>query len=332
MASQSFENTNTWTPGTKYNIYDVVYQSIDNTYTSISSSVKYAQGGNGKYYVFTTRTAYQATADGSPSYMDGIPSYTPPSLDKENWELLQFLPTQKLEPRRIVYDTYTVSSPALNNFKTTTISIDKIIDVPDRYVDLFSLSAVNGNSYITGELNTQNLALLFAINTGVAGLRIRLYRTSTLRDEDITRPIESWPVGSHGLLLDAITSTNNVEIIGPIATLVADSVPPAGKIFYTINNTTETIKDVNLSLYYFALEIEPRIPFGHLRKHYRFFRDNSTATKRRNYVGCINTKNTTIDGRDPVEVFLSEGTDITVAKTQTNTEITTGGGGTLNVT
>ena len=85
-------------------------------------------------------------------------------------------------------------------------------------------------------------------------------------------------------------------------------------------------------LYYFTVEVEKRIPFGYLRKHYRFFRDNSTATKRRNYVGCLNTIDTTIDGLPPVQVFLSEGTDFVVSPTQTNEEIITGGGGQLNVT
>lgn len=332
MDSQSFEGNITWTAGRKYNIYDVVYQSIDNTYASISSSVKAAQGGNEKYYVFTTRAAYRASSDGLPSFVGGTPSYLPPSLDRENWELLQFLPIQKLEPRRIVYDTFGVVSPALNNFKTTTISINKNIDVPDRYIDVFSLSAINGNSYITGKLTTQNIALLFGIQTGVTGLRIRLYRTDALRNNDINRSNETFPLGAHGVLLDATISTTGIEVVGPIAALVADSTPPAGEIFYTINNTTDTVKDVNLYFYYFALQIEPRIPFGYLRKHYKFFRDNSTATKRRNFVGCLNTQDTTIDGRNPVEVFLSEGTDIIISPTQTNTEITTGGGGTLNVT
>ena len=329
--SQSFDGDITWTPGKRYNIYDVVYQNIDNTYTSVGSSIKAAEGGNGKYYVFTTRTSYKESTDGTPAYTDGVPSYTPPSLDKNNWELLRFLPIQKLEPRRIVYDTYTISNPALNNYKTTTISINKIIDVPDRYVDLFSLPTVNGNSYITGDITVQNIALLFGIQA-TTGLRVRLYRTQTARDADITRSIETMPLNSHGVLLDMQITTDGVETTGPISTLVADSMPPSGKLFYTINNTTVTTKDVNLLLYYYALQIEPRIPFRYLRKHYRFFRDNSTATKRRNYLGCLNTKDTTIDGRDPVEVFLSEGTDITIAKTQTNTEITTGGGGTLNVT
>lgn len=332
MENQTFDNQKTWSSGARYNIYDVVYQSVDSTFTSVSGSIKAAAGGNGKYYVFTTRPSYRPPTDGTAFYIDGVPSYLPPSLDKENWELLQFLPMQKRVPRRIVFDTYTVAKPELNNFKTTTISIDKLIDTPDRYVDLFNLPAIAGNTYITGELSVQNIALLFGLQTGVSGLRVRLYRTEILRNQDINRAIVTQPTGSHGVLLDAVTSTNGIENIGPIATLVADSNPPLGKLFYTINNQDAISKNITLLLYYYALEIEPRVPFGHLRKHYRFFRDNSTATKRRNYVGCLNTKDTTIDGKDPVEIFVSEGTEITVARTITNTEITTGGGGTLNVT
>ena len=84
--------------------------------------------------------------------------------------------------------------------------------------------------------------------------------------------------------------------------------------------------------YYFAIQIQPKIPRGYLRKHYRFFRDNSTATKRRNYEGCKNTEDTTIDGLPPIQVLLSEGNDLVISPTVTNQEIITGGGGTLNVT
>jgi len=332
METQLFEGNITWTPGARYNIYDVVYQSVDNTNTSISGSILAAQGGNGKYYVFTTRDAYRPPTDGSSFYIGGVPSNTPPSLDRENWELLQFLPTRTLTPRRIVYDTYTIPNPALNNFKTTTISINKIIDTPDRYVDLFSLPSVDGNAYITGDIRVQNIAMLFAIQTGVTGLRIRLYRTKTDRDNDITRSVETMPLNSHGMLLDITISTTNIQNIGPIVNLVADSIPPSGEIFYTINNNDVNSKAIDLLLYYFALEIEPRIPFGYLRKHYRFFRDNSTATKRRNYVGCLNTIDTTIDGLPPVQVFLSEGTSLILAPSQGVGEIITGGGGQLNVT
>jgi hypothetical protein len=193
---------------------------------------------------------------------------------------------------------------------------------------------VQGDSYSTGELAIQNIALLFAVQSNIAGLRLRLYRTAVARDADLTRSLESRPTGDAGVLLDASISTTNVlEITNPIATLIADSLPAAGKIFYTLNNFDTTAKTgISILLYYFTIEVEKRVPFGYLRKHYRFFRDNSTATKRRNYVGCLNTIATTIDGLPPVQVFLSEGTDFVVSPTQTNEEIITGGGGQLNVT
>jgi hypothetical protein len=130
-----------------------------------------------------------------------------------------------------------------------------------------------------------------------------------------------------------ITDKNVVELINPFVTLVADESPPLGKIFYTLNNySLDTKIDVNVLFYYFALEIEPRVPLGYLRNHYRFTRDNSTATKRRNYVGCKNTIAATIDGLPPIQVFIGEGTEIVVSPTQQNTEIVVGGGGVLTVT
>ena len=319
--TQAFQGITTWSLGSRYNINDVVYQT---------SSVK----NTGNYYVFTTRASYTAPLDGTAFYSGSVPSYTPPSLDRENWEILRFNPIQRQIKKRIIFDTYTTLDPALNNFKTTTIDINKIIDIPDRYVDLFQFESVQANSYSTGELSIQNIALLFAIQSSISGLRLRLYRTPDARDADLTRPIETRPTGDAGVLVDlSISTTIALEITNPIATLVADSLPPAGKLFYTLDNLENVAKiSITMLLYYFTIEVEKRIPFGYLRKHYRFFRDNSTATKRRNYVGCLNTIDTTIDGLPPVQVFLSEGTDFVVSPTQTNEEIITGGGGQLNVT
>jgi hypothetical protein len=186
--------------------------------------------------------------------------------------------------------------------------------------------------YITGELLLQNIATLFALQTNTTGLRIRFYRSSAARNADVSRTLETLPVGSHGVLIDTlITNISTVEITNPIPTLVSDEFPLSGKIFYTIDNTESSTKlGINLLLYYFAIQIQPRIPYGYLRKHYRFFRDNSTATKRRNYVGCKNTIDTTIDGLPPIQVFLSEGTDLIISPTQTAEEIITGGGGVLD--
>jgi hypothetical protein len=331
--TQQFVGITTWSFGAGYNIYDVVYQAVDDTHTQLTQeTIKSSIGGNGKYYVFKTRASYRPPTDGTAFYLENIPSYVPPAVDNVNWELLKFTPTQKLLAKRIVFDTYTIPDPASNNFKTTTISVDKIIDIPDRYIESFNIPSIAANTYITGELLLQNIATLFALQTNTTGLRIRFYRSSAARNADVSRTLETLPVGSHGVLIDTlITNISTVEITNPIPTLVSDEFPLSGKIFYTIDNTESSTKlGINLLLYYFAIQIQPRIPYGYLRKHYRFFRDNSTATKRRNYVGCKNTIDTTIDGLPPIQVFLSEGTDLIISPTQTAEEIITGGGGVLD--
>jgi hypothetical protein len=46
-------------------------------------------------------------------------------------------------------------------------------------------------------------------------------------------------------------------------------------------------------------------------------------------LGCKNTVDTTIDGLSPVQIFLSEDTEVTVDPSLENNEIEFGGGGTL---
>jgi len=334
--TQEFEGITTWSYGARYNQYDVVYQDVK--YTDLknlgalaSSSVTY---GNKLYYVYKTKSLYKAPTDGTAFYSGSVPSYTPPSLDKNNWEVLRFTPSQKQVAKRVVFDVFTVITPSLNNFKTTAVSLDKLVNVPDRYISEFGLNAVESASYTVGELTVDNIAILFGLQLNVSGLRFRLYRTAQQRDADTARLITTRPSSAHGVLIDTVVDTTNVvTITNPFPTLVAGKNPPAGKLYYTIDNLTPTVKNsITLLLYYFAVQLEPRIPIGYLPKHYRFFRDNSTATKRRNYEGCKNDQTTTIDGLPAVQVFISEGTDLVRSSTQTNTEIITGGGGTLNAT
>jgi hypothetical protein len=334
---QTFGDTITsWSYGAKYNKSDVVYQDISNEYLRTfypSESLKVV-GGNKRYYVFKNRPVYAEPTTGESYYSGSVPSYIPPSLDNVNWDLLRFRPIQVRSPRRVVYDTFTVASPILNNFKVTTIDIKKNINTPSRFVDEVQLDGVLPNSQVSGEIVVQNMALIFALQATVAKIRIRFYRTSIARDNDAARSINTQPVGAHGVLFDGILDSATVlQLTNPIPTFVADAVPPAGTLFYMIDNLENVTKSgIKLLMYYFASEIEPRLPRGYLQKHYKFFRDNSTATKRRNYLGCKNTIDTTVDGKSPIEVFISEGTDIVVARPTGNEEIVTGGGGQLNVT
>lgn len=335
--NQTFANTAaTWSYGSGYNKADVVYQNIsvaDLKTFGLPADTK-VLAGNGRYYVFKNRPAYSTDATNTVIYSGSVPSFIPPSLDQTNWNVLRFKPIETRIPRRVVFDTYTISDPALNNFKTTTISVDTNINIPDRFIDTINMGSAAANSYVTGEFVAQNIALVFGVQFNVGGIRLRLYRTRAARDADIARSLETRPAGSHGVLLDTtISSPGAVEISNPFPTMVDGETTPTGELYYTIDNLEDASKLNIVGLfYYFAIEIQPRIPLGYLKKHYRFFRDNSTATKRRNFIGCKNTKETTVDGLPPVQVFIGEGADIQVAATTRNQEIVTGGGGTLNVT
>jgi hypothetical protein len=327
----------TWSYGKSYNINDVVYQQTTEDSSDaeqLTNVLTAAKAGNGKYYVFKTRPAYVPPTDGTAFYSGSVPTYIPPSLDKENWARLRFRPVEKRVPRRVVFDTFRVPDPSLNNFTVTTIDVNKVIDIPDRYLDIVSVGTLSSGASAQGEIALQNIAALFALQTTQPGIRIRLYRTAPARDSDLSRSTSELPKSDAGVLLDmTIGEANTTTLVNSAVNLVAGSNPPLGKIFYTVNNTTDAAKgDIRVLMYYFAIQIEPRVPAGYLRKHYRFFRDNSTATKRRNWLGCKNTIDTTIDGLPPIQIFIGEGSQLVVSQTQTNEEIITGGGGTLNVT
>lgn len=334
--TQQFEGITTWSYGTGYNIYDVVVQDVNLSDSNNLSreTIHAARAGNKLYYAFTTRPAYAPSVDGSTFYSGSVPSFLPPSLDRDNWELIRFTPVLDYVPRRVVFDTFTFPDPRDTNYKLTTVAYESAIDLPNRFVDSYNIPNVSANSYVTGEFILQNIANLLAVQSEESNIRVRLYRSSEARDADISRPIATPPSVDSGLLVDMTIDQSNVaQIIGPVITLFSDTSPLSGVLYYTINNITPSQKiGFVLTFYYFAIQIQRRVPWGYLRKHYRYFRDNSTATKRRNYLGCKNTEKTTIDGLPPVQVFYSEGTDLVVAPTQNNNEIITGGGGQLNVT
>ena len=333
---QQFEGITTWSFGSSYRLYDVVIQSV--TVKDSGSlgfdTINAARGGNNKYYAFTTRPSYVPPENDVRYYSGSVPSFLPPSLDKDNWELIRFTPEVEYKPYRVVFDTFTIPDPVLTNYKLTNVELDSAIDFPNRFVDNYNVENVSGNGAVKGNFIIQNIAALFAIQANTSDVRIRLYRTAEARDADVNRPINQPPDINDGVLIDASIDVPGVaQLVNPIITLLSDSSPLEGRLYYTINNLTPVEKiGFVLSVYYFAIQINRRVPWGYLRKHYRYFRDNSTSTKRRNYVGCKNTINTTIDGLPPVQVFLSEGTDLVVSQTQTNQEIITGGGGQLNVT
>jgi hypothetical protein len=247
----TFVGAATWSYGQQFKFNDVVYQEVthDSQFHVLGSLTSSAVAGNGKYYVFATRPSYSQPTDGTSFHSGSVPSYIPPSLDRGNWRRLRFRPIEKRLPKRIVFDTFVYPDPASTNYKTTTIDIDRIIDTPDRYVDLISAGTISAGGYTTGEMALQNISILFALQSNNEDFRIRLYRTKTQQLDDISRPVNVYPSASAGVLLDSvITDKNVVELINPFVTLVADESPPLGKIFYPLNNySLDTKIDVNRS-------------------------------------------------------------------------------------
>jgi hypothetical protein len=342
IETETFEGATTWSYGERYNQNDVVFQDIkiDTDYANILGDqiIQSSILGNNNFYVFkrspvTTSENYQPIQQelGEAYYSGSIPSTIPPSLDKENWAKLRFSPRIIPEPRRVVFDTFIIPDPQLNDFKTTTVDISTRIDLPQRFLDTFFLGTITANGRRFGELKVQNIATLFAtqinaVSSQLPNLRLRLYRSTEARDFDASRVVNQFPEPNGGVLLDmGFNRFGTIEYINPSIALVSSEAPFSGILYYTFDNLSEVdVGRLELYLYYFAVEIEPRLPRGYLRKHYRYFRDNSTALKRRNFIGCKNTVDTTIDGLSPVQVFLSEDTDVSVSPTNEGSSVNTG--------
>jgi hypothetical protein len=194
-----------------------------------------------------------------------------------------------------------------------------------------------GQQY-SGVLNVAGLFTLYGIN-GETGLRLRLYADPAKQGIDSGRDFYTLPTGSHGVLFDGLLS--GASDVFPYVMMQAIDTT---KIYYTIDNISASQITSSVILTYFAYEPDNLLPNGYLPRHYKFSRDNNTALKRRNYLGCRDT-NITFDGQAPFSVSISTKNTV-VVNTQTapapagtgivqipslNNNIRFGGGGRLGV-
>lgn len=314
---------------TRINLIDQV-RTAQNTldarteeYNKLRDDIRYAASGNKYFYRFKRKTSL------SPYY-----SYIPPAVDKENWELLVYVPELRQSPRRVLLDTDQLDIYSRVFSRLTIVKPEQTGDIIGR--NEFALKnniSISGNQTVQGILNLAKVAELLAIKfEDSTNYRIRLYRTSTQRQSDASRAFGDEPIGDHGVLFDAIVNNNIYNILSPTVRLVNGDAPEETAIYYSITNLDSIAKVFKIKLYLYVYEGEKRVPIGYLPRHYKFSRDNSTATKRRNYLGCLQTQDTTTDGLSPIEVSTSSGTDITATNTSPNDSVILGGGGTLNVT
>jgi len=294
----------TWSFGTLYNRNDVVAQF---------GATGSAKTSNGKLFRYI--------APDSPSV-----SYNFPSQDKNKWAPIFYRGKAINEPYRIIFDINKAQGDeAVFTLPVTRVLVSRPIITPGRYSKKLSFSSFSGNTQDTGLIRLQAIASLFSVNVGVGNspspnIRVRLYDRSEKRDADKTRAFGVEPSGDHGVLFDMKFESGSVsKNIGlyPPVTLVNNDTGLASSpiIYYTVDELAGNSygNGFIVTFNYFAIEAPIELPIGYLPRHYKFFRDTLLATKRRNFVGCLQTIDTTTDGRSPVEVTLTAGTTITVS-------------------
>jgi len=294
----------TWSFGTQYNRNDVVVQ-----YGATGS----AKTSNGKLFRYI--------AQDSPSV-----SYNFPSQDGNRWAPVFYRGQAVQSPFRVIFDTNKLQGDeSVFTLPITRVNVARPTVAPNRYTTRLTFRNFSANSRQTGIIRLQAIASLLSVGIGVGDtpapkIRVRLYDKAQTRDADLNRPFGIEPIGDHGVLLDmefgAGSVGKNIGLYPPV-TLINNDTGQASSpnIYYTIDE----VNGVNYSagfivtFRYFAIEAPIDLPIGYLPRHYKFFRDTLLATKRRNSIGCLQTQDTTTDGRSPVEVTLTAGTTLTVS-------------------
>ncbi len=234
------------------------------------------------------------------------------------------------------YDIYTL-------YKTPYVAkLDTTLDIPSTrlYAPITLLTSGSAQveeygrnttyiptaSYEAGQqfsdvINIAGLFTLYGI-TGATGLRLRLYADPNKQGIDSGRDFYTLPTGSHGVLFDGLLA--EAQDVFPYVMIQAlDST----KIYYTIDNITASPITSSIALNYFAYEPDNLLPNGYLPRHYKFSRDNNTALKRRNYLGCRDI-NTTFDEQSPFSISISTQNTVVV---NTQTAPAAAGTGTVNI-
>jgi hypothetical protein len=148
-----------------------------------------------------------------------------------------------------------------------------------------------------GTLRIARLFSLYALN-GLAGRRLRLYASSAAQSADVSRPFDILPTQDAVVLFDAILD-EGTEVFPYVIINCPEQV-----LYYTITGAVNEMTPSGITLYYFVYEPDIRTPSGYLPRHYKFSRDNSTALKRRNYLGCKETEASS-EGRPPFTVTIA---------------------------
>lgn len=180
--------------------------------------------------------------------------------------------------------------------------------------------------------STKNLAatVYFTHPLGYIGIKGYTYRR---KNSSILTDKGTWIQGTNYKKYDVVTQPttitdsryvngNNKEFYAVQDNFVSN-LPPQGDRFHWRRVAYEPIlqkvvkKAVLISGSLSLVDTTSALPpvTGYLPQHYRFFRPVETGFKRSRYLGVVQTKDTTIDGKDPVEIFASQQDELFVRDT-----------------
>lgn len=294
----------TWTAGNFYTRGDVVQQvGLVDVYGNRLT-------GNNKYYVFITEEQI------SGSTQVKFQSFNPPQYDKQHWEPVQHITRAYNGRKRIIYINPTQEQLLTGTQQLSWVELDKIAsDTGLRKTFSSDEIELPGSTATQGLLRLEKGFIILSLQSSQDNYRLRLYGNPESRDIDNGRAFGVEPDETVNVILDIIleTGTKNVEIrLNPPVTGMIDNEILQNFVYYTLDNLDGTTKNLQMIFNLFILEGVLKVPKEYLARHYKFFRDNSTGTKRRNYLGTQQTQDTTPDSKPPVEIFSSEGNTLTV--------------------
>jgi hypothetical protein len=309
-----------WTSGQFYKRGDIVQQvGVLDVYGNRLT-------GNNKYYVFTTDQQI------SGSTIVYFQSFNPPQYDTLHWEPVQYITYAYHGRKRVIYVDPTQQELLTGTVKLTWVDLDRIAtDTGLRKQFTTENIELIGSATTQGIIKLEKSFIILALLSNKDNYRLRLYGNEESRTVDLNRAFGMEPDETVNVILDikmeSGTQTTEVRLNPPVTGTIDDDVLP-NFVYYTIDNLDATTKNMQITFNLFILEGVLKVPREYLARHYRFFRDNSTGTKRRNYLGSLQTQDTTTDSKPPVEIFSSEGNTLSVQPGSN----TIGGNEFLNVT
>lgn len=216
---------------------------------------------------------------------------------KQNGEYSYDIYTLYKEQYVVKLDT-NVDSPLDRLYAAITLlPTGSIVAEYGRNVTTIPSTVYGPNSQTLGIIKVANIFTLYGLS-GTNGLRLRMYASAADRSADASRNFDTLPSITDGVLFDGLL--DGVQDVFPY--IMMQTV--GANIYYTVDNLTSNQITASIILDYFAYEPDNLLPIGYLPRHYKFSRDNNTALKRRNYIGCRDT-NTTFDNQSPFSVSIS---------------------------